>query len=303
MNRRAGSRGYVARRSVSDVDLNQFVEDGECLGAIGRRRGWRRRLRRCWERWGLSGHEHFSHHHGFANGFAPVRDAQTQPYAEGREEGGDERAVDLDGVLDDDETVFSVLKNGDEEAADDTEDEDVAPHDGVAEKYSGDGEEVASGREKGRDSRFGTRAWSGGSRAVGGWPQRNEARPGPERTRAGLQRDWLLVEFSAAPVTFDPVPAAGFMAPVAGDPFGVGARRFGPAAFDPDVGMAIPAMVAGNPDPSIVRTGSAVLDARGRRADLHVNALSESGGNRGEAEQGRGGDKKQFLHRSGFSFH
>ena len=47
---------------------------------------------------------------------------------------GDQRAVEFDGVLDDDEAVFGVLEGGDEEAADETEDEDVAPHDGVQKK-------------------------------------------------------------------------------------------------------------------------------------------------------------------------
>jgi hypothetical protein len=38
-------------------------------------------------------------------------------------------------VLDDDEAVFGVLEGGDEEAADETEDEDVALHNGVVKKY------------------------------------------------------------------------------------------------------------------------------------------------------------------------
>jgi hypothetical protein len=37
------------------------------------------------------------------------------------------------------------LQGGDEEAADETEDEDVALHDRVVKKYSGDGEEVFTG--------------------------------------------------------------------------------------------------------------------------------------------------------------
>jgi hypothetical protein len=37
-------------------------------------------------------------------------------------------------VLDDDEAVFGVLEGGDEQAADETEDEDVALHDGVREE-------------------------------------------------------------------------------------------------------------------------------------------------------------------------
>jgi hypothetical protein len=52
-------------------------------------------------------------------------------------------------VLDDDEAVFSVLEGGDEEAADETEDEDVALHDGIV-KYNGDGEEVVSPRKNSR---------------------------------------------------------------------------------------------------------------------------------------------------------
>ena len=80
----------------------------------------------------------------FADGLVIARDAEAEPDAEGREEDGDERAVELDGVLDDDEAVFGVLEGGDEEAADETEDEDMAPHDGVAKKYKGDDEEVVS---------------------------------------------------------------------------------------------------------------------------------------------------------------
>ncbi len=60
---------------------------------------------------------------------------RPQPDAEGREEDGDERAVELDGVLDDNETVFGVMEGGDEEAADETKDDDMALHDGVVKKY------------------------------------------------------------------------------------------------------------------------------------------------------------------------
>jgi hypothetical protein len=67
--------------------------------------------------------------HGVAGGFAPSRDAQPEPDAKGREEDGDESDVDLDGVLDDDEAVFGVLEDGDEETAGETEYEDVALHD------------------------------------------------------------------------------------------------------------------------------------------------------------------------------
>ncbi len=77
------------------------------------------------------GDKHFLHHDRFADGFASARDAEAEPDAEAREKDGDESAVELDGVLDDDEAVFRVLEGGDEEAADETEDEDVAPHEGL----------------------------------------------------------------------------------------------------------------------------------------------------------------------------
>ncbi len=96
---------------------------------------------------GFRGDKHFPHHDRFADGFSIARDAETEPDAEGREEDGDERAVELDGVLDDDEAVFGVLEGGDQEAADEAEDEDMALHDGVVKKYNGDGEEVFSPRK------------------------------------------------------------------------------------------------------------------------------------------------------------
>jgi hypothetical protein len=84
---------------------------------------------------GFRGDKHFPHHDRFADGFATSRDAEAEPDPEAREEDGDERAVELDRVLDDDESVFGVLEGGDEEAAHKTEDEDVALHDGVVKKY------------------------------------------------------------------------------------------------------------------------------------------------------------------------
>lgn len=100
---------------------------------------------------GFGRNQHFPHHHRFADGLAAARDAESEPDAEGREQNGDERAVQLEGVLDDDQAVLGELEGGDEEAADKTEDEDVAPHDGC-EKYNEDSEEVVSParKQKGR---------------------------------------------------------------------------------------------------------------------------------------------------------
>jgi hypothetical protein len=79
--------------------------------------------------------KHFPHHDRFADSFATARDAEAEPDAEGREQDGHERAVQLDGVLDDDEAVFGVVEDGDKEAADEAEDEDVALHDRGVRKY------------------------------------------------------------------------------------------------------------------------------------------------------------------------
>ena len=98
----------------------------------------------------LGGHKHLLHHHRFLDGVTAARDAQSEPDAEGREKEGDQRAVELDGVLDDDEAVFGVLEGGDKEATNESEDEDVPLHDRVVKKYSGDGEEVVLRAEKGR---------------------------------------------------------------------------------------------------------------------------------------------------------
>ena len=101
------------------------------------------------ERASFHGDEHFFDYNCFADGFTPACDAEADPDAEGGKENGNEGAVDLDRVLDDDEAVLGVLEDGNEEATGDTEDEDVALHDRVVKKYNGGGEEVDSrGREQ-----------------------------------------------------------------------------------------------------------------------------------------------------------
>ena len=117
-----------------DFELARRDAEGLLTGCIGSERGRVGSNRGG----GFGGDKYFLHHDRFPNrfpdGFATARDAEAQPDAEGREEDGDERAVNFDGVLDDDEAVFGVLEDGDEKAADETEDEDVAPHDGGCEE-------------------------------------------------------------------------------------------------------------------------------------------------------------------------
>lgn len=111
------------------------------------------------------GNHDLSHDHGFpsgfADGFAGAGDAQAEPDAEGGKEDGDQRSVKLNRVLEDHETVFGVLEDGDEEAADDTEDEDVPPHDGWK-KYSG-GRTASLKTSAESDSASGRRAPDGAS--------------------------------------------------------------------------------------------------------------------------------------------
>jgi hypothetical protein len=52
--------------------------------------------------------KHLLHHDRFADRFATARDAEAEPDAEGRKEDGDERAVELDRMLDDYKAVFGV---------------------------------------------------------------------------------------------------------------------------------------------------------------------------------------------------
>ena len=78
---------------------------------------------------------HFPHYNCLANCFATARDAKAEPDPECCEEDRDQRAIKLNGVLDDDEAVFGVLERSDKEPADQTEDENVAFHDGIEKEY------------------------------------------------------------------------------------------------------------------------------------------------------------------------
>src|SRR5579863_9506630 len=123
----AGDQGEdfeLARGDAEGLLLGRIGSEGDRAGKQGRG--------------GFRGDKHFLDHDGFADGFATARDPEAEPDAEGREKNGNERAVELDGVLDDDEAVFGVLESGDEDPADETENEDMAFHDGVVKKYSGD---------------------------------------------------------------------------------------------------------------------------------------------------------------------
>jgi hypothetical protein len=65
------------------------------------------------------------------------------------------------------------------------------------------------------------------------------------------RRDFRLV----VPVTFDPDVAAVALVPVTADPVGVGVGWLGVVSGDPDVAVAVPAMVAIVPGPARVFAG------------------------------------------------
>jgi len=115
----------AAGHQGKDFELTCCNAEGLLLGLIGSER---------FGGDGLRGDKHLPHHNRFTYGFATARNAEPQPDTEGREEDGDKRAIELDGVFNDDEAVFGDLEGGDEEAADEAEDEDMALH-GVLKKY------------------------------------------------------------------------------------------------------------------------------------------------------------------------
>jgi hypothetical protein len=106
----------AAGDEVQDLELASGDTEALLPGGV-----WSKR-RSCFGAGAWNGDEDFSYHYSLAS----PRDAEAEPDAEGGEEDGDEGAIDLDRVLDDDESVFGVLERGDEETADETEDEDVA---------------------------------------------------------------------------------------------------------------------------------------------------------------------------------
>ena len=79
------------------------------------------------------------------------------------------------------------------------------------------------------------------------------------------------------PVPFDQDPAVTAVLPAMGDPDRVAMRGANPVAVDPDVTVAVPAVIAVDPDPTFMRrTVMDFDDGRGRR---HANYdLRESSG-------------------------
>jgi hypothetical protein len=71
----------------------------------------------------------------------------------------------------------------------------------------------------------------------------------------GRIRQGIETYFRLAPVTFNPDVAVAVVVPVAIDPVGVGVGCLDIGSRDPDVAVAIPALVAGGPGPLGVLVG------------------------------------------------
>jgi hypothetical protein len=98
-------------------------------------------------------------------------------------------------------------------------------------------------------------------------------------------------------VAFHPDIAFAMVVPVAVDPTSVGMGWFDVGSGNPDITVAVPAVVAGVPGPIgvLVGWGRNTLDRTGRRADPDddlglCNACRE--------EEGAGDSGEDFLHRA-----
>jgi len=102
-------------------------------------------------------------------------------------------------------------------------------------------------------------------------------------------------------VAVDPhIPAAATV-PVALNPAGVGVWRFGEVAWNPDVTGAVPAVIAGLPNPAGVRrNGDNLNRPRWRGPNPYNNLCAGRGGRQGDAE-GCNQERLLDLHGS-FSF-
>jgi hypothetical protein len=116
---------------------------------------------------------------------------------------------------------------------------------------------------------------------------------------AGLEGDPPGIEGQVrlAPVAFHPDIAFAMMVPVPVDPTSVGMGWFDVSSGDPDVGVAVPAVVAGVPGPIgvLVGWGRNVLDGTGGWANPYDD-LGLCNACREEERAGDGGE--DFLHRA-----
>ena len=89
------------------------------------------------------------------------------------------------------------------------------------------------------------------------------------KRKAGLAPRFSVFSCKLPPVAFYQDPATVPLFPVMSHPHGTGPRRMSPIATDPNIAVAIPAVVAVDPDPSGMRW--MFVDFNDRRGRRHAN--------------------------------
>ena len=122
---------------------------------------------------------------------------------------------------------------------------------------------------------------------------------GQKRERGASPTLFFLLFPGLLPVAFDQDPAVTAMLPAMRDPDRATMRGANPVAVNPDVAVAIPAVIAVDPDPTFMRW--MVVDLDDGRGGRHANDDLRRNGGRNEA------DSKQqrqcgFFHRD-FALH
>jgi len=106
-----------------------------------------------------------------------------------------------------------------------------------------------------------------------------------------LEQILLLVESEGidglAPVALNQHPFAVVVLPVMGNPDRMGMGGTIPAAGSPDIVVAIPAVVAGGPDHSVLRGRAAAFNDRGRRPFVRTALRKRRRGHQTERKQQR----------------
>ena len=105
-----------------------------------------------------------------------------------------------------------------------------------------------------------------------------------------MPRSWFIVSGLAPltpltfllPVAFDQDPAVTAMLPAVCDPDRAGMRGANPVTVNPDVAVAIPAVIAVDPDPTFMRW--MVMDLDDGRGGRHANDDLRRNGGRNEAD-------------------
>ena len=109
----------------------------------------------------------------------------------------------------------------------------------------------------------------------------------------------FLLFFGLLPVAFDQDPAVTAMLPAMRNPDRAMMRGANPVAVNPDVAVAIPAVIAVDPNPTFMRRMVVDLDDRLGRRNAHNDLRHTGGRNETDSKQQR---QRSFFHRN-FALH